>query len=402
MDGWYNTYEVVTVVISAVSVACGAAVVALALVLYRIRPQLRQVPSIYISLYIGLADALYRLSALLNTLPGFMVYIRGNEVLMRIFFWMVYFSPLWFIFLTMMISTDLQLTFLHPTVDREPIQRWYLTVATVLPFMISLPALCVPHIRWLSDPSRFGYSFGTSLNNRLFILFCYDLWIALGIFHCLVIVVLVMVKLLKGIHYIETIHLSSRSPSSPMISGTASSPPSAVTFPDFRPTTHHNHNSNHNHYQSFLSHHSIQSPHYPSCPRTTCTMESYRSSGLIPTTPTTPSHSFPSHTTPPNPYPSGRPAQLVRKLRQSVVRIMLYPIVPMVSQTLQMASLRIPIDEYRPLHLLATILCSSQGILNFIVFLLNPVVVEVISSWWAQRADRKRESELTTSKHFCI
>ncbi|RKP35753.1 hypothetical protein BJ085DRAFT_40403 [Dimargaris cristalligena] len=332
LQEWYFVYEITTITISIVSVICGIGVMAIAIGLFRIRPELRQVPSINLSLYIGLADALYRLSALFACWSDFMQLTQDSEGWLRTCFWIVNFSPLWFIFLTMMISTDLQLTFLHPSIDREPIQQHYLWVATLLPLIISLPALCVPHIRWVPGPSRFSYSFGTAVKNDMFVLFCYDFWIALGIAHCVVIVTLVLIKLIRGIKYIEAVHLSAPAHSRP-------DPVSTVGYDS-----------------SFM----------------------LESSANAPTSRHTTNHGH-----------LNTPAHLVRKLRQSVFRIMLYPLVPLITQTLQIVSLRLPIEESRPLHLTATILCSSQGILNFLVFSVHPVVVEVSKQWWAERQAKK-------------
>ncbi|KAJ1925932.1 hypothetical protein IWQ60_004247 [Tieghemiomyces parasiticus] len=326
-----QTYELTTLVVSAVSVACGLAVVALVLLLYRYKPMLRNVPSIHLSLYIGLADALYRLSALFATYTPFMELTADSQAWLRICFWVVNFSPIWFIFLTMMISTDLQLTFLHPNIDREPLQKYYLPVATAVPFIISLPSLCVPHIKWFDNPSRFAYSFGTALNNDMFTIFCYDFWIVLGIVHSIVIVVLVVLKLVRGIHYIETVHLQPYHDHS-----------STATFP-------------------------------------TTTLES---------TGTQDQHCHASHRI------AARPAELVRKLRQSAIRIVMYPLVPLISQTLQVVSLHMSLSQNHSLHLLATILVSSQGILNFIVFLVNPAVVETYQQWRAQRHPKPTDSFL--------
>ncbi|KAJ1980130.1 hypothetical protein H4R35_001240 [Dimargaris xerosporica] len=350
MGSWYDTFELTTIIISAVSVLCGMLVVIMALVLYWIKPSLRHVPSIYLSLYIGFADALYRMMALLASWSDFMRSNQDDETWLRICFWSVYFAPVWFVFLTAMITLDLQLTFLHPGVPREPFQRYYLPLATVIPLVISLPALLVPHIRWLPEPSRFGFSFGTSIRNKLFGIFCYDLWISLGIAYCLIVVILVIVKLVRGIHYIEAVHLTSRPSGGGLTTGCQLTHLNATAPAEATPTT-----------TVTTSAHTLSQ-----CSAAYCDGH----------------HHSTAHS---------RPAQLVKTLRQSAIRIMLYPIVPLVCQTLQIVSYRVIIDHHRVLHFMATVLCSSQGVLNFIVFLLNPVVGEVFHHWLFKRRLQRQE-----------
>ncbi|KAJ1669986.1 hypothetical protein EV182_008482, partial [Spiromyces aspiralis] len=67
-----------------------------------------------------------------------------------------------------------------------------------------------------------------------------------------------------------------------------------------------------------------------------------------------------------------------RQVRNTILRIMLYPLIPILTRTITTVA-QIGQFSPKPIYLLNTLLPASQGILNFIAFQLNPSADEFYS-----------------------
>ncbi|KAJ2747133.1 hypothetical protein GGI20_000747 [Coemansia sp. BCRC 34301] len=101
--------------------------------------------------------------------------------------------PLWFVFLNAAIATDLLLSqLMRLNVARlQAIHRWYLPVASLTAFTLALPLL-IYHSAYQPTANVFSVQFPSVLSVTLYYILAFDLWIAIGILYCFVVVSLVV------------------------------------------------------------------------------------------------------------------------------------------------------------------------------------------------------------------
>ncbi|KAJ2387246.1 hypothetical protein H4S02_003454 [Coemansia sp. RSA 2611] len=119
--------------------------------------------------------------------------MQQSKPLVRFLVWAQFAMPLWFVFLNATIATDLLLSqLLRLNVARlQAIHRWYLPVASLTAFTLALPLL-IYHSAYQPSANVFSVQFPSALSVTLYYILAFDLWIAIGIIYCFVVVSLVV------------------------------------------------------------------------------------------------------------------------------------------------------------------------------------------------------------------
>ncbi|KAJ2160204.1 hypothetical protein GGH16_005219, partial [Coemansia sp. RSA 560] len=107
--------------------------------------------------------------------------------------------PLWFVFLNVAIATDLMLSqlFRLSAFKLQKVHKWYLPVTTGVAFALALPLL-VYHSAYRPEANVFSVQFPSALSVTLYYILAFDIWLAIGIVYCFIVVsVVVGVLLLK-------------------------------------------------------------------------------------------------------------------------------------------------------------------------------------------------------------
>ncbi|KAJ2482084.1 hypothetical protein EV174_003312 [Coemansia sp. RSA 2320] len=107
--------------------------------------------------------------------------------------------PLWFVFLNAAIATDLLLSQLLriSVIKLQAIHKWYLPVASLTAFTLALPLLLY-HSAYQPTANVFSVQFPSVLSVTLYYILAFDLWLAVGILYCFIVVsIVVSVILIK-------------------------------------------------------------------------------------------------------------------------------------------------------------------------------------------------------------
>ncbi|KAJ1981389.1 hypothetical protein H4R34_002097 [Dimargaris verticillata] len=297
-----------SVILSLLSVVSGVLIMFIVILLRLWQPKVARTASFLLSFWIGLSDALYRGTVIVSKQYEY-VEQHLSDGLVRYLFWSEYFYPVWFVMLTVMIAVDLQLTFIHHRRSQNrSFQRYYLPIATLAAFCITIPALFVPDIYWNTEFHGYTWTFGTNTRDSIFVMLGFNIWVALGVVYCAVIVVIIAYRLVQEV----------RSWGASVLDTTTMSP---------------------------------------------------------------------------------RRSQFTVELHRSVARILLYPLVPIITQSLNVVVDWIPFysDAASTVRRVGTILVSTQGILNLVVFLLNPALHRAISNIRDRNSTTFREPVLPLS-----
>ncbi|KAJ1980129.1 hypothetical protein H4R35_001239 [Dimargaris xerosporica] len=297
-----------SVILCLLSVISGVLIMFIVVLLRLWQPKVARTASFLLSFWIGLSDALYRGTVIVSKQYEY-VEQHLSDALVRYLFWSEYFYPVWFVLLTVMIAVDLQLTFIHHRRSQNRgFQRYYLPIATLAAFCITMPALFVPDIYWNTEFHGYTWTFGSSTRDSMFVMLGFNVWVALGVIYCAVIVVIIAYRLVQEV----------RSWGASVIDATTLAP---------------------------------------------------------------------------------RRSQFTVELHRSVARILLYPLVPIITQTLNVVVDWIPFysDAANTVRRVGTILVSTQGILNLVVFLLNPALHRAISNIRDRNSTTIREPVLPLS-----
>ncbi|KAJ1949454.1 hypothetical protein IWQ62_006730, partial [Dispira parvispora] len=189
-----------SIVLSIMSVISGTLVMLIVIVLRLGQPNVARTASFTLSFWIGLSDALYRGTLVVSKQYEF-VESHLSESLVRYLFWSEYFYPVWFMLLTVMVGLDLQLTFIHQLINPKKFQPYYFPAATILAFMITLPALLVPTIYWNRQIHGFSWTFGSAMRDNLFIILGFNIWMGMGVLYCAIIVSIVAHRLISDMRH---------------------------------------------------------------------------------------------------------------------------------------------------------------------------------------------------------
>lgn len=184
-------------IIHIVSAASGLIITASCLFLRKWHPPLAYTAAFNISFWIGVQAIITHCgSAISVRLPDSSSDMQHNKGLVRFLVWTQFAMPLWFVFLNVAIATDLMLTqLIRMNVSRlQFIHKWYLPLASGVAFVLALPLLIY---RSAYEPSSnvFSVQFPSALSVTLYYILAFDLWIALAIIYCFVTISVVVTKI---------------------------------------------------------------------------------------------------------------------------------------------------------------------------------------------------------------
>ncbi|KAJ2663386.1 hypothetical protein IW148_002516 [Coemansia sp. RSA 1199] len=195
-----STVNIALFVIQIVSAASGFVIAASCLFLRKWHPPLSYTAAFHISFWIGVqAMITHTGSAISVRLPDSSDSMQRNKPLVRFLVWAQFAMPLWFVFLNVAIATDLMLSqlFRLSAFKLQKVHKWYLPVTTGVAFALALPLL-VYHSAYRPEANVFSVQFPSALSVTLYYILAFDIWLAIGIVYCFIVVsVVVGVLLLK-------------------------------------------------------------------------------------------------------------------------------------------------------------------------------------------------------------
>ncbi|KAJ1655488.1 hypothetical protein IWQ61_004778 [Dispira simplex] len=189
--GAYEVY-VSQYVLGGLSVLCSLASIAIVLWVWMKQPSSKESPSFCLTLWISIADLPLRVSDFFSVPLSYPEGYPTSRSFARFMLWLNFFGCFWFIYLTSMITLDLQLVFFHRLPRQARIRRWYPMLGTVIALLLSIPYLCFPNVRLsYNGVLMVGYEGSPAL--RAFILWN-NIFMHLGIVYSLVVVIAVCIK----------------------------------------------------------------------------------------------------------------------------------------------------------------------------------------------------------------
>ncbi|KAJ2159366.1 hypothetical protein GGF46_003069 [Coemansia sp. RSA 552] len=204
MDGTVGgTANTALFVIQIMSAASGFVITASCLFLRRWHPPIAYTAAFHISFWIGVqAMITHAGSAISVRLPDSSNHMQDSKPLVRFLVWAQFAMPLWFVFLNAAIATDLMLSQLVrlSATKLQAVHKWYLPVASLLAFTLTLPLL-IYHSAYRPDSNVFSVQFPSALSVTLYYILAFDVWLAIGIVYCFVVVSLVVGVLLVKLRY---------------------------------------------------------------------------------------------------------------------------------------------------------------------------------------------------------
>ncbi|KAJ2377061.1 hypothetical protein IW150_001608 [Coemansia sp. RSA 2607] len=198
-----STANIALFIIQIISAASGFVIAASCLYLRKWHPPIAYTAAFHISFWIGVqAMITHSASAISVRLPDSPIDVQHSKPLVRFLVWAQFAMPLWFVFLNAAIATDLLLSQLLRVnvVKLQAVHKWYLPVATTMAFTLALPLL-IYHSEYQLKANVFSVQFPSALSVTLYYILAFDIWIAIGIIYCFVIVssvvAVIVIKLRK-------------------------------------------------------------------------------------------------------------------------------------------------------------------------------------------------------------
>ncbi|KAJ2776452.1 hypothetical protein GGI15_004842 [Coemansia interrupta] len=185
-----STANIALFIIQIISAASGFVIAASCLYLRKWHPPIAYTAAFHISFWIGVqAMITHSASAISVRLPDSSTNVQHSKPLVRFLVWAQFAMPLWFVFLNAAIATDLLLSQLLRVnvVKLQAVHKWYLPVATTMAFTLALPLL-IYHSEYQPKANVFSVQFPSALSVTLYYILAFDIWIAIGIIYCFVIV----------------------------------------------------------------------------------------------------------------------------------------------------------------------------------------------------------------------
>ncbi|KAJ2784636.1 hypothetical protein H4R18_001015 [Coemansia javaensis] len=193
-----GTANIALFVAQIVSAASGFVISASCLFLRKWHPPVAYTAAFNISFWIGVqAMITHTGSAISVRLPEASEEMQRSKALVRFLVWAQFAMPLWFVFLNASIATDLMLSQLCrlSATRLQAIHKWYLPVATSVAFALALPLL-IYHSTYQPAANVFSVQFPSALSVTLYYILAFDIWLAVGILYCFVVVSMVVGVLL--------------------------------------------------------------------------------------------------------------------------------------------------------------------------------------------------------------
>ncbi|KAJ1651599.1 hypothetical protein IWQ61_007880 [Dispira simplex] len=185
-------YNIVVLILSGFSVLSGLVTIGLVLWVWRKCPSSKESPSFNLSLCIALSDLVLRVPDILTNELIFGGNFPRSASYARFLLWIVNFSSYWFIYLTIMVTLDLQLVFFYRLPRSAPVRRWYPLIGTAFAFVISY---WYPFVTPIHMQSTSVIIVGTPLSTLQTFYYVWNyLWLHMGVIYTLGVVVAVYVK----------------------------------------------------------------------------------------------------------------------------------------------------------------------------------------------------------------
>ncbi|KAJ1917989.1 hypothetical protein H4219_002877 [Mycoemilia scoparia] len=358
-------------VLNGISIVLSVFTMAAVITLYFVRKPVAKRPSIRLSGWIGAADFLTSLMFILQGSYSFMS--ARNQASIRIIGWINSLGPVAFIFLSSAIALHLQLTVIMKKDSlAQRLDPFYELISIGLAILFTHPNLYVKRqVVW--DPYKQVNHVGDYAFSKKAIFWLFDvLWELLGIVYCFIISVILIFRLwpLWSRMYSTDLHM----PEGTVSSSNHRSNEGTATSSDQRPST-----ATYvpgGYYSPVLEQGTplrtaspLRSANYPRMNVSNQLLNQNGANNVI-------SFVTKSHH---------------EKVKRMIQRILLYPIVPIITRTLTLADLFIT-GNTPGLSATARSLAALQGTLNFTIFLLNPGMDDVWSCI-AKKIFRKNKPE---------
>ncbi|KAJ1916652.1 hypothetical protein H4219_003667 [Mycoemilia scoparia] len=310
--------------------------------------------SFRLSGWIALFDLLISITFIIRLFNSVM--LTRTQMELRVLWWLNYYSALAFMFLTVCIVIQLQLTVLFNNKRLARVfDRFYETVSILLAAALTQPFLWFYHVQW---DVRAQSIFADKGPRRNAMWGFFHAWMILGWFYCLIICIWVLLRLMPVWQRMRRVQ--------------------ALSFlqPDINEYCDSNRATESN---------SSRPPRYSNNTTGLSNSMAFGNGGVYDST--SPSHD--------NTYKGPNiSANIVgssqkRHARNAVLRIMLYPLIPIATRSVYIVSQIFPFEKSPFIPI--TFMISIQGLLNFVAFCLNPAMDEFWSRLVKKRFRKSRD-----------
>ncbi|KAJ1916651.1 hypothetical protein H4219_003666 [Mycoemilia scoparia] len=326
--------------------------------------------SFRISAWIAVFDILISMTFIIRLFNNFMK--TRSQMGLRVLLWMNYLSALTFMFLTVCIVIQLQLTvLLNCKRLARKLDKFYEVTSILLAVVLTHPFLYYFNVKW-DQQYQSIFSINTWKTPAIWGFF--HTWMLLGWFYCVLICLWIVLRLMPVWRRMQNVSMFSflsmevneyydgNREDSSINSGSSNSNNDRSTEAGKSTSVIHN-------YEHALKPHQAQaSPAissainlkgFPLSPgkHQKSTIQGYKMNRK---------------------FSSVAGPERRRHARNAILRIMLYPLIPIITRSIYIVTQIFPVKKSPFIPI--TILISSQGLLNFIVFCLNPA----LDSFWAQ------------------
>ncbi|KAJ1922194.1 hypothetical protein H4219_000056 [Mycoemilia scoparia] len=199
-----NAYDFATktlFAINLVSAAAGGMIIVIVMFLRRLHPPVAYTAAFRLSFWLGVVCMIsHTASTIASRLPTYSHKIQHSQSLGRFLVWAQFAMPLWFILLNCAIATDLllsQLVRIKPS-RLARIHRWYVPTSSGVAFILALPLLIYRN-EYYEAHNVFSVQFPNALSVTLYYVLAFDIWIAIGIVYCAIVIGIVVTHLIRQI-----------------------------------------------------------------------------------------------------------------------------------------------------------------------------------------------------------
>ncbi|KAJ1911831.1 hypothetical protein H4219_005812 [Mycoemilia scoparia] len=402
LEGIGDTWIIVAWVLNGISIVLSGLVIIIVLGFYWGTNSLKR-PSFRISVSLAFCDLVFSVLQSITLSSKIMCPMDGLGV--RFISWIMQAMTVGFVFLSMCIALQLHLSVLmkRGALWSQVINKWYEPMSFLLAFIVTHPIMYVfPDQRWVINLQNFRSADVGRLDLVRIYWACVWAWIAVGVGYCAVISVLVCLRLWPVLSHMKTSDLSDPD-GGPYYYGTSSSASTAVSGKGHggggggssggnwtdRISMSWTARNKASGVESTPAATSV--PRNGGSPAANRTIISTQKEDTVitisaddndPTSPTslvspgatptpiklthssvTGNHGMTAYTSPKN----------RRQMRFAIQRIMLYPLVPIITQSLSVAFVMANNNSHG-LLVAAVLLQAVQGIINFGIFIFNPAL----------------------------
>jgi hypothetical protein len=330
-----NTILTSAVVLNAISIVCTIAVLVVYLFLRATRPSLVNRTSLRIAVATAIADLFYSIAQIYSDL------LTGDGIMCAVSVWWYILFTLLTIFLTAAVAINLQVVFLHGRHDARSLEKWYYIGAVVLAVVISGSGFFGKQYGWDDLQSNCWFIKDGTKEGTIWQWGTIYAWLLIVVVYCLAVIAAVLVRINKEADSLDiaTVMTGTKSQTSSI-----TSPPPSPTFP-------------------------------PS--------------------PTLGAFGPESSVVNPNVAKHMLKKRKRKNLARILKRIILYPLIPVITQTPNLiVTMQASATGSNTFFIvwLSFAANSIQGMLNCIIFFIDPAVKSGIADYMEERRERKQKS----------